>query len=206
MRDGSLAKESTFGLLCGFLYGITSPIVGQPLDTVKTKMQAQARRNALFCKPQFFSRLDSPPMQPEYAKGGMLSTFRDVIRREGVMALYKGLLPPLIGSTVFRSIQFGVYNAAYTLMKDYDYTRSHIPFSGGVEWRVILAGICSSSARSVIETPLEVVKIRRQLNQPWTLRSLYKGFWITWLRTTGLMCTFFVLVDSGSVEMSSNMR
>eukprot|EP01122_Echinamoeba_exundans_P011469 TRINITY_DN4565_c0_g1_i2.p1 TRINITY_DN4565_c0_g1~~TRINITY_DN4565_c0_g1_i2.p1 ORF type:complete len:298 (+),score=23.48 TRINITY_DN4565_c0_g1_i2:177-1070(+) len=174
-RDGPILKESIFGLFCGFLYGITSPIVGQPLDTVKTKMQAQ----------------------PEYAKGGMIRTFKDVIRREGFMALYKGLIPPLVGSTIFRSIQFGVYNAAYTFMKDSEYARAHIPFSGGVEWRVILAGICSSSARSVIETPLEVIKIRRQLNQQWTLRSLYTGFWITWMRTTGLMCTFFVLVDTG---------
>jgi solute carrier family 25 (mitochondrial carnitine/acylcarnitine transporter), member 20/29 len=129
----------------------------------------------------------------------MVRTFKDVIRREGFMALYKGLIPPLVGSTIFRSIQFGVYNAAYTFMKDWEPARSHIPFSAGVEWRVILAGICSSSARSVIETPLEVIKIRRQLNQPWTFRSLYTGFWITWMRTTGLMCTFFLLVDTGYV-------
>lgn len=136
----------------------------------------------------------------------MLRTFKEVVRREGFMALYKGLLPPLVGSTVFRSIQFGVYNAAYTLMKDSEVARSHIPLSGGVELRVILAGVCSSSARSVIETPLEVIKIRNQVNQPWSFNSLYKGFWITWARTTGLMCTFFVLVDSGYAKTTPNIH
>jgi hypothetical protein len=34
-------KEGAFGLLCGLVYGFTSPIVGHPLDTIKTKQQAQ---------------------------------------------------------------------------------------------------------------------------------------------------------------------
>lgn len=34
-------KEGLFGLGCGVLYGLTSPIIGHPLDTIKTKMQAQ---------------------------------------------------------------------------------------------------------------------------------------------------------------------
>jgi len=40
--SGGGLKEGLFGLGCGVLYGITSPLVGQPLDTIKTKMQAQA--------------------------------------------------------------------------------------------------------------------------------------------------------------------
>lgn len=55
VRDGSLAKEGMFGLLCGFLYGITSPLVGQPLDTVKTKMQAQVRSQGQAPKKTSFS-------------------------------------------------------------------------------------------------------------------------------------------------------
>lgn len=34
-------KEGMFTLVTGFLYGATNVIVGHPLDTIKTKMQAQ---------------------------------------------------------------------------------------------------------------------------------------------------------------------
>jgi hypothetical protein len=53
-RDGPILKESIFGLFCGFLYGITSPLVGQPLDTVKTKMQAQVRHDPKNFEVNFF--------------------------------------------------------------------------------------------------------------------------------------------------------
>lgn len=37
-------------------------------------------------------------MQEGYRTGGMMRTFATVIKNEGFFALYKGLLPPLIGS------------------------------------------------------------------------------------------------------------
>jgi len=33
--------EGLKALLCGFLFGVTSPLVGHPLDTVKTNMQVR---------------------------------------------------------------------------------------------------------------------------------------------------------------------
>ena len=32
--------ENTIGFACGFVYGATSVVVGQPLDTIKTLKQA----------------------------------------------------------------------------------------------------------------------------------------------------------------------
>ena len=53
---------------------------------------------------------------------------------------------------------------------------------------------------------MEFIKVRQQTGQPWLLggggglaaelRNLYTGFGATWLRTVGLMGTFFCLVDS----------
>jgi hypothetical protein len=37
-------------------------------------------------------------VQEGYRTGGMMRTFATVIKNEGFFALYKGLLPPLIGS------------------------------------------------------------------------------------------------------------
>jgi len=124
--------------------------------------------------------------------------------------LYRGLVPPLIGSTIFRSIQFTVYGATYGALRDSTFATSTIPLTDGLQYRVIMAGVAASTARALCETPLEFVKVRRQTGQRWMvaetsaealrhpLRELthaYKGFVITWMRTLGLMTSFFIMVD-----------
>jgi len=55
--------------------------------------------------------------------GGMLKTFSNVVRREGFLGLYKGLLPPLIGSSIFRAVQFAAYNACQKALDDTELLR-----------------------------------------------------------------------------------
>lgn len=68
----------------GVLYGTTSVAVGHPFDTVKTKMQAQEG----------------------YEAEGMFRTFGRTLKEQGVRGVYRGSLPPLLGSGLFRSTQF----------------------------------------------------------------------------------------------------
>ena len=158
----------------GVLYGTTSVMVGHPFDTVKTKMQAQRG---------FESR-------------NMLRTFTKTLQDQGIRGLYRGCLPPLFGSGIFRSTQFAVFEAAYTFMNN-SFGRFELPCTGGLQVRVLVGGVLGATARAIIETPLEYVKVRRQTQQNWKLRHIYTGFGVTWCRTIGLMCTFFILVDSG---------
>ena len=162
------------GLGVGVLYGTTSVAVGHPIDTVKTKMQAQRG----------------------FEVGGMFRTFAATVRTQGVRGLYRGALPPLLGSGLFRSTQFAVFEGTYTFF-DNPFGRYEIPFSGGIQVRVLTGGFLASTARSVIETPLEYIKVSGQTQQSWRLRHVYTGFGVTWCRTVGLMCTYFILVDSG---------
>ena len=53
--------------ICGFAYGTTTVIVGQPLDTIKTRMQAKGTGNT------------------------MITTAVSIFQREGVAGLYRGL-------------------------------------------------------------------------------------------------------------------
>ena len=76
--------KPTIGLGVGVLYGTTSVAVGHPFDTVKTKMQAQTG----------------------FETRNMLRTFGETVRAQGVRGLYRGCLPPLMGSGIFRSTQF----------------------------------------------------------------------------------------------------
>ncbi|XP_022087229.1 mitochondrial arginine transporter BAC2-like isoform X4 [Acanthaster planci] len=74
--------------------------------------------------------------------------------------------------------------------------RVSLDSTGGLQVRVLLAGACGSTARAIIESPLELAKIRRQTQQTWQFRGLYKGFGVHWCRTMGLMCTYFILIDT----------
>ncbi len=164
----------------GVLYGTTSVAVGHPFDTIKTKMQAQSG----------------------YESKNMFRSFVTTVQEQGLRGLYKGCIPPLLGSGVFRSTQFAVFEACYTAM-DVPYGTTEIPLTYGLQVRVVAGGIISASARAVIETPLEYVKVRGQLRQSWRLRHVYTGFGVTWLRTLGLMTTYFILVGSRSCTLTS---
>lgn len=52
--------------ICGFAYGVTTVVVGQPLDTIKTRMQAKGTG----CS--------------------MISTATSIFKQEGVSGLYRG--------------------------------------------------------------------------------------------------------------------
>ena len=167
-------REGMIGLGVGVLYGTTSVCVGHPFDTIKTKMQAQKG----------------------FERHGMMKSFVTTVRTQGIRGLYRGAIPPLCGSGIYRSVQFAVFESVYTAF-DSPLGKWEIPNSGGLQLRVILGGLCAATVRATIETPLELAKVRRQTEQSWKLKQLYSGYSVTLGRTVGLMCTYFILVDSG---------
>jgi solute carrier family 25 carnitine/acylcarnitine transporter 20/29 len=144
-KRGHWLKEGAIGLSTGILYGMTSVAVGHPFDTIKTKMQAQS------------GYLEG---------GGTFSALAKIWRAEGMKGLYRGWFPPLWGSGLYRSTQFAVYEALYT---KWDANRAYaspyvkadsrpnlntaIPFTAGVETRVLSAAFVASLSRAVIECP-----------------------------------------------------
>lgn len=101
-------------------------------------------------------------MQAEtrYMSSSMLISLKNIIKYEGILGLYHGLLPPLIGSSIFRSIQFGAYKYCHSHVGEaIPLTKNHIPLTNGLELRVLLAAIGAGTARSIIETPLELISI-----------------------------------------------
>ena len=72
------------------------------------------------------------------------------------------LLQTLLFETIFR----------YTFM-DNNFGRAEIPFTHGLQTRVIFGGLASGSIRSIIETPLEYAKIKRQTHNTWLLKDSY---------------------------------
>ena len=88
-------------------YGATNTISGHPLVTVKTRMQVQKGH-----------------MATDGQKGpGYIETVRKIAAAEGPVGFYRGCVPPLLGSLLYRSIQFSVYEGFYTGAEDTDWMK-----------------------------------------------------------------------------------
>jgi solute carrier family 25 carnitine/acylcarnitine transporter 20/29 len=85
----SLAEEAVGGLSAG----IIGTVIGFPLDTIKTRMQTQS------------------------VSAGIISTGNSVIRKEGVLALYKGIIPPLISLSILNTLTFTSYSYLQSLLQ-----------------------------------------------------------------------------------------
>lgn len=168
-------KDGLIGLGCGVGFGATGVSIGHPFDTVKTKMQAQRG----------------------FEKINMWQSFAKTLQHQGIRGLYRGSLPAFGGSVIYRSVQFGAFEAAYTKLENNSFGTYQLPGTGGLQVRVLLGGLAGATARAIIETPIEYTKIQRQTQQKWQFSQVYKGFGVTWFRSAGLLCTFFTIADSG---------
>ena len=180
--SGTTAEEALRGLLCGVAFGVASPLAAHPLDVLKSRMQAL----------------------PALATGNSLAALRHTLASGGPAALYRGLAPPLFGSAVYRSLQFSAYSATYAACARARALCEPLPGLAGLQPRVLLAGAAATTARALLETPLEVVKVRRQLGLEVggggrgglaLARHLYTGFALTWGRLYIALGGFFALVD-----------
>ena len=92
---------------------------------------------------------------------GYVETLKKVYSSEGALTLYKGAWAAGIGSVVFRATGFSVFELFFTRWEHTDFMRKAIPFTGGLELRVVTAGWLSGSFRAVLECPFEYAKVKR---------------------------------------------
>jgi solute carrier family 25 carnitine/acylcarnitine transporter 20/29 len=76
-------REGLYSLITGFLFGATNSFVGHPFDTIKTKMQAQKDLMGRFTYTE---------------------CIKMVYRSEGLVGFYRGVIPPLAGGILYRSL------------------------------------------------------------------------------------------------------
>mmetsp|Transcript_13386 Transcript_13386/g.39837 ORF Transcript_13386/g.39837 Transcript_13386/m.39837 type:complete len:276 (+) Transcript_13386:240-1067(+) len=173
-KSGSQVKDFALGLATGALYGGTNTVVGHPFDTVKTKMQVGTQG---------------------YGGLGTLASARQILATDGLVGFYRGCLPPMWGSAVYRSAQFAVYNALYEQFESKPALREPVPGTG-MELRVPLAGVVGATARTVLEAPIEYAKVKGQTAQGWRLAEVYQGAGLQWARTGPMMTLYFCLFDA----------
>ena len=172
---GSSIMESVYGSLSGLAFGLVSPLASQPFDTLKTKMQAEAR----------------------YARQGMGAVATQVLRADGPAGLYRGILPIVMSTGLQKSALFSANAGARRACEESNVpalTRP-IPFTDGLSPALLVGGIAAGTAHAVVETPFELAKVRYQTGGGVQLAELYTGAGATWARGTLMLTSFFVLCD-----------
>uniref|UniRef100_A0A087XRH3 Solute carrier family 25 member 48 n=2 Tax=Poecilia TaxID=8080 RepID=A0A087XRH3_POEFO len=122
--------------VAGWIGGASSVVVGHPLDTVKTRLQAgSGYQNTLHC---------------------ILSIYR----KETVMGFFKGMSFPLASITVYNSVVFGFFSNTQRLISKYRYGDGRHP-CGMLDLTVasMLTGLISVG----LGAPVDLVKIRLQM-------------------------------------------
>jgi hypothetical protein len=171
---GDPTLELIYGSLSGMAFGVISPLASQPFDVIKTKMQAQAKFNGQ----------------------GPLAVAKHVMRADGMKGLYRGMLPILASTGIQKTALFAANAGARRACEQsgIPVLTQPIPFSGGLNPSVILGGIASGTARTVVETPFELIKVRWQTGGSFKapggafsfaqIAELYTGAAATWGRGT----------------------
>lgn len=173
-RSVSTANE----LIAGSVGGAAQVLVGQPLDTIKTRAQIASK---------------------EMFKGPMDILVR-TIRTEGFFALYKGMASPLIGIAGVNSLLFASYATSKRIVSPFpQLTLPQIALAGA------MAGAANAVLASPVEmfkvrmqgqygaaTDKRLRDVAREMWQDWGFkRGIMRGYWVTVAREIPAYAGFY---------------
>ncbi|XP_016145105.1 solute carrier family 25 member 48 [Sinocyclocheilus grahami] len=122
--------------LAGWIGGASSVIVGHPLDTVKTHLQAgKGYKNTLHCVVTIY-------------------------KKENVTGFFKGLSFPLASITLYNSMVFGFFSNTQRLISRYRYGDGRHPCS---MLDLTVASMLTGLVSVGVGAPVDLVKIRLQM-------------------------------------------
>lgn len=167
-------REAQLALFTGGLFGATHTVSGHPLDTIKSKMQ----------------------INPEYLKLNSFQTTGKIWREEGVRGFFRGMVPPLWGSSVYRAVMLSAYEFAFTYCSK-NFEPEHVINQefGYLRPVVLCSAFFASTCRTGIENPIEYAKVMGQTGKAWVLKDIYRGTQAQIIRNTGLLLPIFAMVD-----------
>jgi len=147
-REASVVEKA----LAGGLSGIAAQVVASPADLIKVRMQAD-------------SRLLSQGIQPRYT--GITDAFTKIIRAEGFLGLWKGVVPNAQRAFLVNIGELTCYDQAkhFIIRKQIcdDNLYAHT-----------LASVASGLSATTLSCPADVVKTR-MMNQGKEGKALYRN-------------------------------
>jgi solute carrier family 25 (mitochondrial citrate transporter), member 1 len=151
LHKNSNLETNKINFISGFSSGVLEAIlIMNPVEVCKIKMQAQTHS------------LSEPREKKIYTN--VFQTGHSILKNEGVIGLYRGLLPTVIRQSSNQSINFTVY---YYLKKNLNnYQDSEVK-----AYQKFLLGVTSSSISPLLNTPIDTAKTRLQ-NQSSNINNL----------------------------------
>lgn len=166
-------KDSTnikYKFISGGISGIIEVICTHPIDLVKTQLQAASQKNIVIKYP--------------------IKYFYKKYKLYGIPYLYAGFVPRIIGIVPMRLIFWGVQGTSNEYLKKYDLYNSQ---------RLILSGLIGGTAQTMIDNPIETIKIRQMTknNSQFILskNNIFSGFGPTLFRNTLFASTLNYIVN-----------
>lgn len=154
-------------LIAGSFGGAAQVLVGQPLDTIKTRAQ----------------------IAPKGMFKGPMDILSQTLRKEGFLALYKGMLSPLLGIAGVNSLLFAAYGTSKRLIS---------PFPDLSLKQIAAAGAMAGAANAILASPVEMFKVRMQgqygAATDKRLRVVISEMWRDWGFRKGIMRGYWVTV------------
>jgi solute carrier family 25 (mitochondrial carnitine/acylcarnitine transporter), member 20/29 len=118
-------------LISGCFSGVVGVSSTYPLEMIRVRLQTQRKNN-------------------EYKN--FSDCVKKTIRGEGLRGLYKGMSAPLLGATLTKTIDFGIFGAVRNALDKRPGGQNKLS-------NVVIAGMMSASAASVILGPIDRLKI-----------------------------------------------
>jgi solute carrier family 25 aspartate/glutamate transporter 12/13 len=135
-EEGTTPLKPVYHFVMGSIAGAIGAASVYPIDLVKTRLQNQRATERLY--------------------SGGLDCFLKVIRNEGFLGLYRGILPQLVGVAPEKAIKLTTNDLMRSLLRDKRTGTLTLT-------REIIAGGCAGASQVIFTNPLEIVKIRLQV-------------------------------------------
>ena len=134
--------------ISGAVAGAASAIVTCPLDVIKTKLQAQGA----------FRTLDPSPTGPSGREmyRGMLGTAKTIVRQDGLIGMYRGLSPMMLGYLP----TWAVYMTVYDKTKDYFNRNGWHTDPRDLYMSRVYSSVCAGACSTIATNPIWVIKTR----------------------------------------------
>ncbi len=195
MSEGS-GQGVGLDFFAGCVAGTLSILACHPLDTIRIRLQSG----------QFSS---------------ISECFKSSLKNEGALGLYKGLIPPLVGVSLINASLFGMKAVTQSFLQDMDDESGQDSVSNSDQpnfKHLMISGATAGLASGFISSPVELLKIRQQLDQRgsdsaklWPLTrdivrnsgclSLFRGLSATLIREVPSFPAYFVTYEYSKIYL-----
>ena len=126
------ADNVKYRFISGGISGLVEVTCTHPIDLIKTKLQEASQKNIVINNP--------------------IKHFYSKYRLHGIKYMYSGFIPRIVGVVPMRFVFWGVQGNCNEYINNYNICDTN---------RLILAGIIGGSAQTLIDNPIESMKIRQ---------------------------------------------